>query len=614
MPESSDAVSVSSEISCGGNTPHSVLRHVFGYDSFRGQQQAVIDALISGDDCLVLMPTGGGKSLCFQIPAMLRDGTGLVVSPLIALMADQVATLRELGVRAEILNSSVTAAEQANIEARVLSGEVDLVYMAPERLAQQRTRELLKVWELSLIAIDEAHCVSQWGHDFRPEYRELDWLTKELTVPVCALTATADVPTRADIEQGLGLRNPQRFISSFDRPNIRYRVSERAGREQLLRFIRDEFSGEAGIVYCLSRASVDTTAAWLKEKGLDAVPYHAGLTPEERDIHQRRFLEEDGVVVVATIAFGMGIDKPNVRFVAHMDIPGSIEAYYQETGRAGRDGLPAQAMMFYGLSDVVKRRDMLESSSAPEARKRVERQKLEALLGYCELAECRRQALLAYFGEELPDPCGNCDNCMTPPKTWDATLEVQQALSAVYRTGQRFGVGYLCDVLRGSDNQRVQDNGHHRLAVFGEGARLSLNQWRAVFRQLLALGVVQADSDRYGALRLTEKCRPYLRGDKDVWMKEVRRVKKSRGAKRSALELDDAKQPLFEALRERRRQLAKSAGVPPYVIFSDATLVAMVHEHPADRDGMRLIPGIGDVKLDRYADTFLEILDQWASV
>ena len=611
MPESSEAHPFLQASERGERTPQSVLRRVFGYDSFRGTQGDVIDALVAGHDCLVLMPTGGGKSLCFQIPALLRNGTGLVVSPLIALMADQVATLRELGVRAEILNSTLTAAEQSDVEERVRNGQVDLVYMAPERLSQSRTRHLLREWNLSLIAIDEAHCVSQWGHDFRPEYRELRWLAETLDAPLCALTATADVPTREDIEEGLGLRDPRRFVSSFDRPNIRYRVAERSGREQLLRFIRDGFSDEAGIVYCLSRASVDSTAQWLEEKGVVAVPYHAGLPANVREANQKRFLDDDGVVVVATIAFGMGIDKPNVRFVAHMDIPGSIEAYYQETGRAGRDGLPAQAMMFYGLADVVKRRDMLESSSAPEDRKRLERQKLEALLGFCELADCRRQTLLAYFGEVMHEPCNNCDNCLSPPETWNATVEVQQALSAIYRTDQRFGVGYLCDILRGSETARIKDNGHHRLNVFGKGARMSLNQWRAVFRQLLALGIVQADSDRYGALRLTEKCRPYLRGDKEVWIKKVRAASRKKASKRSAVDLGEDRQPLFEALRARRRELAQQAGVPPYVIFSDATLVAMVAEHPVDREGMRSIPGVGEVKLEKYADTFLEILDQW---
>ncbi|MGI9331977.1 MAG: DNA helicase RecQ, partial [Gammaproteobacteria bacterium] len=467
-----------------------LLREVFGYAAFRGDQEAVIDCVAGGGDALVLMPTGGGKSLCFQIPALLRDGVGVVVSPLIALMRDQVEALRQAGVRAACLNSSVSLSEVRYTEAALERGELDLLYLAPERLTTERTLALLEGCRIAMFAIDEAHCVSQWGHDFRPEYLELSVLHERFPdVPRMALTATADAPTRREIARRLELEDAGHFVSGFDRPNIRYHVVLKAsGRQQLLRFMREHHANDAGIVYCMSRRKVDELAEWLCAQGFSALPYHAGLDAATRRRHQDRFVREEGVVMVATIAFGMGIDKPNVRFVAHLDLPRSLEAYYQETGRAGRDGLPASAWMAYGLQDVIVLRQMVEGSEADDRFKRIERRKLDAMLGYCEVASCRRQVLLAYFGDTLAEPCGNCDNCLVPVQTWDGTIAAQKALSAVYRTGQRFGVNYLIDVLRGSDNERIRRFRHDRIKTFGVGADLSANDWRSVFRQLTARG------------------------------------------------------------------------------------------------------------------------------
>ncbi len=594
-------------------TPRSVLKTTFGYDTFRGRQAEIIDTLAAGEDALVLMPTGGGKSLCYQIPALLRPGAGIVVSPLIALMADQVAALEQLGVAAAFLNSSLASREQRRIEQQLRNGELDLVYIAPERLMQPRTLELLDDCEIALFAIDEAHCVSQWGHDFRPEYMQLAALAERFPrVPRIALTATADPATRHEIGERLKLGNARPFLHSFDRPNIRYRVAERAGgKARLLRFIRDEHNGAAGIVYCLSRNKVEKTAAWLAELGLAALPYHAGLDHATREAHQRRFLREDGVMIVATVAFGMGIDKPDVRFVAHLDLPASLEAYYQETGRAGRDGLPADAWMLYGLSDVVQRRRMIEQSDAPEARKRVERQKLDAMLAYCELATCRRTYLLQYFGEEADTACGNCDTCLAPPDTWDATEAARKLLSAVYRTGQRFGAQYLIGHLRGDADERAARFGHTRLSTFGIGENLKPKQWRSVVRQLTARGYLETDIEGYGGLRLASRARPLLRGEHALNLRREQKRTKSkspRSADAGSVELDANDQPLFETLRALRRTLADKQGVPGYVIFHDATLREMAAMKPATTGAFLALNGVGEKKLDAYGETFMKVI------
>jgi len=589
-----------------------VLRRVFGYEDFRGQQAGVIAELIRGGDALVLMPTGGGKSLCYQIPALVREGVGIVVSPLIALMEDQVRSLLQLGVRAAYLNSTLELEEMREVEARLLAGELDLLYVAPERLLQPRTLDLLGRVRLALFAIDEAHCVSQWGHDFRPEYLQLSVLHQRFpSVPRVALTATADARTRQEIVERLALQTARVFSDSFDRPNIRYRVTVKdRAREQLWRFIDSEHPEDAGIIYCLSRKRVEETATWLSERGRVALPYHAGLPPEVRAEHQRRFLYEEGLIMVATIAFGMGIDKPNVRFVAHLDLPRSLEAYYQETGRAGRDGLPANAWLAYGLQDVITLRQMLESSEAGEQRKRLERHRLDAMLGFCELTTCRRQALLAHFGETLDQPCGNCDNCLESVPTWDATEAAQKALSTVYRTGQRFGVSYLIEVLHGVKSERVLALGHDRLSTFGIGLELEVAQWRSVFRQLVARGLLDVDAEGHGGLRLTEACRPVLRGEQRLLLRQERRQPRQKGKPRGAPSAfaAPADQALWEALREKRRELAREQGVPPYVIFNDATLREMVEYRPETLEQLRLLYGVGERKLALYGEEFLAVI------
>ena len=591
-----------------------ILATVFGYDRFRGPQAAIIDTVAGGEDALVLMPTGGGKSLCYQIPALMRPGVGLVVSPLIALMQDQVMGLSEAGVRAAALNSSLSLEQASDIERQLLAGELDLVYVAPERLMTPRMLDLLdRLYArdgIALFAIDEAHCVSQWGHDFRPEYLQLSILHERYpAVPRIALTATADERTRLEIAERLGLNEARVFLSGFDRPNIRYRVTPKANaREQLLRFLQSEHPGDAGIVYCLSRAKVEDTAAWLATQGVPALPYHAGLPAAVREANQTRFLNEDGLVMVATIAFGMGIDKPDVRFVAHLDLPKSLEAYYQETGRAGRDGLPSDAWMAYGLQDAITQRQMLDSSDASEAQKRVERTKLDAMLGYAEVTSCRRRVLLGYFGETGHPACGNCDNCLEPPETFDAALVAQKALSCVYRTGQRFGVGYLVDVLLGKDDERMRSFGHHALTVFGLGQELDANAWRSVFRQLVALGFLTVDHDAYGALKLTESARPILRGEQGLELRRDVKARKKKTAGREQHFIDDADRQLWDRLREKRRELAKEHGVPPYVIFHDATLKAMLDERPKSLAEMAGISGIGTRKLDAYGQEFLYVL------
>lgn len=597
-----------------GDQPRQILHRVFGYERFRAPQAEVIDTLMQGGDALVLMPTGGGKSLCFQIPAIALPGTGIVISPLIALMQDQVAALKQAGVRAAFLNSTLDAESARVIEQQLLSGELDLLYLSPERLMLNRTLGLLARAKLALFAVDEAHCVSQWGHDFRPEYMQLSVLHERFPeVPRIALTATADEPTRREIIARLGLGSARVFISGFDRHNIRYRIAQGGGsaREQLLRFLRAEHAGDAGIVYCLSRKRVDEIADYLAGQGLDALPYHAGLEPEVRSRNQARFLNEEGVIIVATIAFGMGIDKPNVRFVAHLNLPKSIEAYYQETGRAGRDGLSANAWMVYGLQDVITLRQMLESAETDDARKRVERHKLDAMLGLCELTTCRRQALLAYFDDPLPEPCGNCDTCLDPPQTWDATESAQKALSCVHRTGQRFGVNYLVDVLLGKADERIQRFGHDQLTTFGIGKDQSQQEWRGIFRQLIARGLLAVDLEGHGSLKLTDDCRQVLRGEERLLLRRTTKPEKktNKVALRTRVAFtSETDTVLWEALRARRLELAKAQGVPPYVVFHDATLAALIERRPQTLQEFSRISGVGERKLAAYGDDFLEVI------
>lgn len=591
-----------------------LLQRVFGYEDFRGQQAAAIGQLLNGDNALVLMPTGGGKSLCYQVPALLLPGVAVVVSPLIALMQDQVEALQQLGVRAAFLNSTLSHDEALQIEQDLQNGSLDLLYLAPERLLLPQTLALLSRLSVSLFAIDEAHCISQWGHDFRPEYAQLSLLAEQFpAVPRVALTATADDTTRQDIVSRLQLRPDQIFLSSFDRPNIRYHIEQgQQGRQQLLRFMRQNHHGDAGIVYCLSRKKVESTAAWLCSEGVTALAYHAGLSADERAHNQQRFLREEGIVMVATVAFGMGIDKPNVRFVAHLDLPKSVEAYYQETGRAGRDGLAASAWMHYGLQGVIHLRQMLDQSQAEEQQKRIEQHKLEAMLGLGESTVCRRQRLLAYFGEALPEPCGNCDNCLTPPKTWDGTEAAQKALSAVYRTGQRFGVNHVVSVLRGDDNPKIQQFNHQQLSVYGIGRERDTQAWRSVFRQLVAHGLLRVDMQGYGALQLHESARPILRGEQrlDLRVDPTPEKKKSKTGKGNAAaeQMNDVDRELWEALRQHRLSLAKAQEVPPYVIFHDATLMEMVRLRPLDWPQLRRVDGVGQKKLERYGDSFLEVI------
>jgi ATP-dependent DNA helicase RecQ len=608
------------------------LRIHFGHRSFRGHQAAIIDAMVRGEDCLVLMPTGGGKSLCYQIPSLLRVGTGVVVSPLIALMQDQVAALEAVGIRAAFLNSSLSANEAYQVERKLREGALDLIYVAPERLLTDRCLSLLDQCKIALFAIDEAHCVSQWGHDFRPEYAQLAILGSRFPgIPKIALTATADVQTRFEILDKLGLAQAHVFVSSFDRPNIHYTIAEKGEpRKQLLRFIEDSHTGKSGIVYCLSRAKVEETAHFLSQEGIPALPYHAGMSHEVRAENQGRFLREDGIVIVATIAFGMGIDKPDVRFVAHLDAPKSIEGYYQETGRAGRDGEPSQAWMVYGLQDVVQQKRMIDQSEAGDAHKRVMSAKLDALLGLCETALCRRARLLSYFGEELPEGadgapwrCGHCDNCQSPPATFDATEPVRKLLSACYRTGQRFGAMHLIDVLQGKVNDKTTRFGHEQLSVFGIGADLDDRSWRNLIRQCIAADLLAVDHEKFGALQLTEGAKPVLKGERSLAFRKsvvalatAPRKKRSKKSMPSGLTASTTKtdaemsgsERIFEHLREWRALQARTRNVPAYVIFHDATLRAIAEQAPEDLNALAEVPGIGARKLTEFGADILAVI------
>ena len=593
-----------------------VLQTVFGYPAFRGQQADIVEHVASGGDALVLMPTGGGKSLCYQIPALLRDGVGVVISPLIALMQDQVDALAEVGVRAAFLNSTQSFDETLRIERLVRTGELDLVYVAPERLMTPRCLELFESAHISLFAIDEAHCVSQWGHDFRPEYIRLSILHERFPhVPRIALTATADQLTRAEIAQRLQLDEARQFVSSFDRPNIRYAIVEKTNaRKQLLDFITTEHTGDSGIVYCLSRKKVEETAEFLNENGIRALAYHAGMEHALRASNQSRFLREDNIVMVATIAFGMGIDKPDVRFVCHLDLPKSLEGYYQETGRAGRDGLPSNAWMAYGLQDVVLQRRMIDESEADENFKRVLSSKLDAMLGLCETLSCRRMRMLEYFGERS-GPCGNCDTCLIPPTSFDATVPVQKLLSAIYRVDQRFAAGHVIDVLRGVSSERINQWHHDKLTVFGVGADRGEQEWRAIVRQTIALGLLTVDHDAFSSLKLTEAARPVLKGEQKVQLRQYQKPVKPKRASTprgsyEEVELSKSEQAIFDKLRWWRVETARAHGVPAYVVFQDATLREIAKVKPTSLDQLRGVSGVGEKKLNSYGDEIVGIISE----
>jgi len=607
---------------------HRILESVFGYTSFRSPQDQVINALLENKSAFVLMPTGGGKSICYQIPALIRPGVGIVISPLIALMQDQVSAMCQAGVKAACMNSSMSAAYNYEVESAARMGNLDLIYIAPERLTLPQTIQWLNECQISLFAIDEAHCVSQWGHDFRSDYLQLSLLQERFPhVPRIALTATADAKTREEIILRLGLQQAPVFISGFDRPNIQYRITQKQQpRQQLLAFLQDEHPEDAGVVYCLSRNKVDATAAWLSQKGIRALPYHAGLSKDVRQQNQARTFKDEGVVIVATIAFGMGIDKPDVRFVAHLDLPKSIEAYYQETGRAGRDGLPATAWMTYGLEDVIKLKQMMAGSEANEQFKRIEQRKLDAMLGLAEITSCRRQTLMNYFGDALPQPCGNCDNCLTPVDTWDGTDAARKALSCVYRTGQRFGVVHLIGVLRGKLNDRMTQLGHQNVSTFGIGEDLSDSQWRSVFRQLVARGYLNVNVD-HGQVFLADKCRALLRGDESIELRLDPNVGKSAKSSRTGMNSKKKKSSsghglvasfnesdtlLWEALRACRKSQADEQSVPPYVIFHDATLLEIVEHKPATLGKFSELSGVGQKKLDKYGELFISVVQDYS--
>ena len=589
---------------------YKVLNKTFGYQEFRHQQAEIIEDILNNKDAMVLMPTGGGKSLCYQIPAIIRPGVGIVVSPLIALMQDQVDALTQLGLSAGYLNSNQSAQEQHQIEQQLLNNELDLLYITPERLMSNKMLNLISQSQISLFAIDEAHCVSQWGHDFRKEYQQLSILHQQFPdIPRIALTATADERTRQEIIQQLDLHNAKTYINSFDRPNIHYQISDQNSKADLLKFIKNSHQNDAGIIYCLSRKKVEETADWLCENGFNALPYHAGLPQDIRQNNQKRFLREEGIIIVATIAFGMGIDKPDVRFVGHLNLPKSIEAYYQETGRAGRDGLPADAWMAYGLKDMMLLKQMIQDGDN-EMQQRVSHSKLDSLMALCETTNCRRYHLLEYFGESTKEKCGNCDTCISPPESWDATEASRKALSCIYRTDQRFGVGYLVDVLLGKTNDRITNNGHDKITTYGIGKDISVNEWKGIYRQLIAMGFINVNFEAYGALYLTDKARPLLRGEIELSLRKQlkKSSKKSEGKKKT--ELRDIDQELFEELRQCRSRLSKAESVPPYVIFHDKTLIEMTRKRPSTLEKMGNIAGIGEKKLDKFGQDFLDIINQ----
>lgn len=595
--------------------PNTILRDVFGYEGFRHSQRDIVDALINGRDCLVLMPTGGGKSLCYQIPALAQEGLGIVISPLIALMHDQVEALQELGVEAACLNSSLDQQQKQEVYRKLDNGILKLLYLSPERLLLDDTLEMLQRQRLNLFAIDEAHCVSQWGHDFRREYKQLECLPKLFPeTPRIALTATADGRIRNEIVEQLHLENAEQFVHSFDRLNICYQVVDANNpRQQLLGFLSRNHPQDAGIVYCLSRARTEEIADFLNQQGRTALVYHAGLSDYERASNQRRFLLEDGLIMVATVAFGMGIDKPDVRFVAHMNLPKNLEAYYQETGRAGRDGLPANAWMAYSLKDVMTLGSFVDNSDATQAHKQLMQHKLRTMLGWCEVTSCRRRPLLKYFNELMDQDCGNCDNCLNPPEVIDSTENARRALSSVYRTGQRFGVNYLIEVLQGKlSDVRVQQNGHDRLKLFGSGAATNSRQWRDLFRQLIANGYIALDDEGHGGLRLDNACRPVLRGEQQVFQRQQKKAPaKVSKAKNDLLAAKD--EALFSALRSLRTDIARQHGIPPYVIFHDATLIALATYKPIKVEQLTSINGIGQTKQARYGDAFVNVITEFVS-
>jgi ATP-dependent DNA helicase RecQ len=596
------------------NQAKNILQTVFGYQDFRPPQDQIIDTVINGGDAFVLMPTGGGKSLCYQIPALAMDGCAVVISPLIALMQDQVNTLQQLGVKANFLNSTLDNYTVQEIESDLLAGKIDLLYVAPERLKQPRMLSLLQKIPIALFAIDEAHCVSQWGHDFRADYLQLSMLADLFPhIPRIALTATADAQTRVEIINRLQLGNAKQFVSGFDRPNIRYRIGLKVNaKQQLLKFLTEEHRFDAGIIYCLSRKKTEDFASWLQTQGFKALPYHAGLDSQVRADHQSRFLREEGIIIVATIAFGMGIDKPDVRFVAHLDLPKTVESYYQETGRAGRDGEKSNAWMIYGLQDVLKLRQMLDKSNAGEEHKRAEQHRLNSMLGLCEITTCRRQSLLNYFDDHMPEPCGNCDTCLEPVKTWDGTDAARKALSAAYRTGQRFGVNHLIDVLRGSDTDKIKQFNHQELPTYGVGKELDADQWRSVFRQLAARAYLSVDLEAFGALRLEEKCRPLLRDEETIQLRQDIKQKIVKQKTKTSLP-DDIDITLWELLRECRRELADEQNIPPYIIFHDSTLKEMCDSVPQNLSEFATLSGVGERKLDKYGADFIAVINQHLS-